>query len=126
TCGGCARAASHSFGSLLDGRPVGVWAGEDLTCLSFDPIKNVTCGEGGMVLTHSALLARRLRALKRLGQQEGSWARFARGRERNIRVGVTGFRYHLSDINAAIGLTPLDRVESLIDVRRRLAKRYHP
>jgi perosamine synthetase len=118
------RDASHSFGSLLDGRMVGVWAGEDLTCLSFDPIKNVTCGEGGMILARSASLARRLRALKRLGQQEGSWSRFARGRERNNRVAATGFRYHLSDINAAIGLTQLDRLEALLDVRRRQAKRY--
>jgi perosamine synthetase len=118
------RDASHSFGSLLDGRMVGVWAGEDLTCLSFDPIKNVTCGEGGVILTRSAPLARRLRALKRLGQQEGSWSRFARGRERNNRVAATGFRYHLSDINAAIGLTQLDRLEALLDVRRRRAKRY--
>jgi perosamine synthetase len=118
------RDASHSFGSVLNGRMVGVWAGEDLTCLSFDPIKNVTCGEGGVILTRSAPLARRLRALKRLGQQEGGWGRFARGRGRDSRVAETGFRYHLSDINAAIGLAQLDRFEALVDARRRRAKQY--
>ena len=118
------RDASHSFGSLLDGRMVGVWAGEDLTCLSFDPIKNVTCGEGGAILTRSASLARRLRALKRLGQRDSGWSRFARGRAQAGRVATTGFRYHLSDINAAIGLAQLDRVETLVDARRQRAKRY--
>ncbi len=118
------RDASHSFGSLEDGGMVGVRAGEDLTCLSFDPIKNVTCGEGGAILTRSGPLARRLRALKRLGQTEGGWSRFARGRARDGGAATTGFRYHLSDINAAIGLAQLDRFDALVDARRRRAKRY--
>jgi dTDP-4-amino-4,6-dideoxygalactose transaminase len=106
------RDAAHSFGSCVDGRVVGTWLGEDITCLSFDPIKNLTCGDGGALLIDESGVADAVRVKKRLGRAAGGGA---------LRV---GYRYQLSDINAAIGMVQLDRFHSLVEARRRVARRY--
>src|SRR5262245_23114360 len=67
------EAAAHAFGSTYRGRPVGSLA--DLTCFSFDPLKNVTCGEGGAIATNSDILATCLRALRNLGVPADGWTR---------------------------------------------------
>jgi dTDP-4-amino-4,6-dideoxygalactose transaminase len=106
------RDASHSFGSRLRGRAIGAWAGEDITCFSFDPIKNITCGEGGALVLNDTELASRARIRKHLGRDDQN------------SVTELGFRYHLSDINAAIGLTQLERFAVLASARRRIAREY--
>lgn len=106
------RDAAHSFGSTVRGRAVGTWLGEDLTCLSFDPIKNLTCGEGGAVLVDDEELAATLRRKKSLGRSSGA-------AELEL-----GFRYHMSDINAGIGLAQLERFDELAAARRRAARSY--
>jgi perosamine synthetase len=106
------RDASHSFGSQVDGRAVGAWAGEDITCFSFDPIKKVTCGEGGAMALNDLELASRARIMKRLG------------RTGQNQVGELGFRYHMSDINAAIGLTQLEHFAVRARKRQQIAREY--
>jgi len=118
------RDASHSFGSLVKGKPVGLGAGEDATCFSFDPIKNMTCGEGGAVLIKNAAAAQRMRSQKMLGIVRSTWQSFSRKKVEDRRVVQAGFRYHMSNINAAIGLAQLERFEAFADRRRKLALLY--
>ncbi len=118
------RDAAHSFGSCIDGRPVGIWCGEDATCFSFDPIKNITCGEGGAVLVNTDELAGRIRRKKTLGFKADSRTR-APGSVVKVRgVVETGYRYHMSNVNAAIGLAQLRRFPEIAEKKRKVARQY--
>ena len=118
------RDAAHSFGSYINGRPVGIWCGEDATCFSFDAIKNLTCGEGGAVLVSTDELADRIRRKKTLGFKVGSRTR-APGSAVKVRgVIETGYRYHMSDINAAIGLAQFRRFPEIAEKKRKVARQY--
>ncbi|MEM7145074.1 MAG: DegT/DnrJ/EryC1/StrS family aminotransferase [Verrucomicrobiota bacterium] len=119
------RDASHSFGSLISGRPVGVFSGEDATVFSFDPIKNITCGEGGAALVNSTDVAAKLRALKNLGFTPTDSSNSENNLFRKRReVTTKGFRCHMSDINASIGLAQFDRLPDIIKKKQAAAKRY--
>lgn len=118
------RDASHSFGSRLDGRPLGLMDGDDLTCFSFDPIKNITCGEGGAILLREENLDRTLRAMRRLGLRESAWDGFKTGSVVASVATQDGFRYHMSNINAAIGLVQAGRAGALLERRRQIARLY--
>lgn len=118
------RDASHSFGSTINGKVVGVFAGEDATCFSFDPIKNITCGEGGAILLNDEDTAARLRSRKMLGIVRGSWYSLSKKKVEDRRVTQPGFRYHMSNINAAIGLVQMKRFKALARKKQLIAKRY--
>src|SRR5262249_23242420 len=96
---------AHALGSSSNGRPVGALG--DATCFSFDPVKNVTCGEGGAVATDDDALVERLRTFRNLGIPDDAWGRRAAGRW-EYGASEIGFRYMLPDLNAAIGLVQLD------------------
>lgn len=114
--------AAHAFGSTYRGRPIGTLG--DATCFSFDPIKTVTCGEGGAVVVHDEGLAGRLRTLRGLGIEADAYARAQAPRFHGQLVVGPGFRYHLDDLHAAIGLVQLRRFDSLRDRRRAIWARY--
>jgi perosamine synthetase len=114
--------AAHAFGSTFKGRPIGGLG--DLTCFSFDPIKNITCGEGGAVTTNDDELARRLVPARILGIDNDTWNRYRNERNWFYQVVHPGFRYHLSNINAAIGLAQLDRFDDFRYRKRAVVRRY--
>lgn len=118
------RDAAHSFGSRINGRPVGVWCGEDATAFSFDPIKNLTCGEGGAVLVDDAARAERLRSLRCLGFRHGSYPDPSGRISRDRRIEGEGFRYHLSNVNASIGLAQFRRFGEMAARKQALARLY--
>ncbi|HLK12658.1 MAG TPA: DegT/DnrJ/EryC1/StrS family aminotransferase [Candidatus Binatia bacterium] len=115
--------AAHAFGSRRGARPVG--GAGDLVCFSFDSIKNVTCGEGGAVVCRDAAAAERVRRQRVLGVDRGAQAG-ARWQERRWEFAVRerGFRYHMSNLNAAIGLAQLAKLERFVARRRALCRRY--
>jgi perosamine synthetase len=114
--------AAHAFGSEYRGRMVGSIG--DLACFSFDPVKNITCGEGGAVTTDDDALAVRLRLMRNLGVGRDSWSRREHGRPWFYEASDFGLRYHLTDLNAAIGLVQLDRFDQLQARKRELFRRY--
>lgn len=114
--------AAHAFGSLYQGRPVGTLG--DLTCFSFDSIKNITCGEGGAVATDDAGWARRIAQRRRLGIDTRFTPRGPEEAQWQYHVVSHGFRQHMSDINAAIGLVQLDRFPEFQRRRREIVARY--
>jgi len=101
--------AAHAFGSSYKNQKIGKLG--DLTCFSFDPIKNITCGEGGAVVTDNDEIAACITAKRILGIKNDTWTRMAHKRNWHYQVVMPGFRYHLSNINAAIGLRQLELLE---------------
>jgi len=115
--------AAHAFGSVYRGRKIGSFG--DIVCFSFDSIKTITCGEGGAIVCHDAELAERLRRMRLLGivrrsPPGASW----KERDWQYTVVGQGFRYHMSNLNAAIGLVQLAKVDAFIARRREICRRY--
>lgn len=107
--------AAHAFGSRNGARRVG--ATGDLTCFSFGPIKNLTCGQGGMVIPRTPQEAQRLRRIRLLGVVQ---SQTGRAKATSYRVESFGLRYQLSGLNAAIGLVQLDHFDATERTRRKL------
>jgi perosamine synthetase len=114
--------AAHALGAHYRGRPVGS-AFADLVTLSFHPVKHITTGEGGMVLTADAALAARLRRFRNHGIDADATERAARG-EWHYQMLDLGFNYRLTDIQCALGLSQLARLDGFVARRRALAARY--
>jgi dTDP-4-amino-4,6-dideoxygalactose transaminase len=114
--------AAHALGSHHDGRPLGSIG--DLSCLSFDPLKNITCGEGGAIATSDAGLATQLRASRNLGIQTDSLERRRSETPWFYEAASTGMRYHLPDLNAAIGLAQLERFDERRARKQAIVRRY--
>jgi perosamine synthetase len=113
---------AHAFGCTVEGQSI---ARQGLaTCFSFSANKNVTCGEGGAIATGSNALASRLKKSRFLGITHATWERRAQEKPWQYVVDSTGFRYHMSDLNAAIGLAQLKRLDQFAKTRRKIAATY--
>ena len=115
--------AACAAGSTLHGRPVG--AGALLAAWSFHPRKLITTGEGGMVTTDDAEQAARLRRLREHGMSVSAADRHASGGAVVESYVETAFNYRMTDVQAAMGLVQLDRLDGIVEQRRELAARYH-
>lgn len=114
--------AAHSIGGYSDGKRVGLEG--DIICFSFDGIKNITSGEGGAVVTGDKKLAQRIQDARLLGVEKDTEKRFSQGRSWVFDVQHQGFRYHMSDIMAAIGREQLKKIEKLAARRKELVQVY--
>ena len=114
--------AAHAFGTRHGGRRVGGFG--DIACFSFDGIKNITAGEGGCVVTSDGEVLRRVRDARLLGVEKDSDRRYAGERSWEFDVTAQGWRYHMSDIMAAIGLAQLERFDELAARRAEFARSY--
>ena len=114
--------AAHAFGCRHEGRLVGSFG--DVACFSFDGIKNITCGEGGAVVTSDAEVAERVRNARLLGVEKDTEKRFEGKRSWDFDVTAQGWRYHMSDLMAAIGRVQLQRFPDFAAQRVALAKTY--
>ncbi len=115
--------AAHAFGCSYKGALIGSFG--DITCFSFDPIKNITCGEGGAIVLSDPELAEKMSRKRMVGIDRDGWKRCQEGWGHGYAVTTQGFRYHMSNINAAIGITQISRFPELGEKRRRVALRYH-
>jgi perosamine synthetase len=114
--------AAHAFGACHQGHKIGSLG--DLTCFSFDAIKNITCGEGGAIATESDELAAGLARRRRLGMAHGFQSGDPAEAHWQYHVVSRGFRYHMPDINAAIGLKQLEKFSAFQARRREIVERY--
>jgi perosamine synthetase len=115
--------AAHAFGSLYKGKRIGSFG--DITCFSFDPIKNLTCGEGGAVVLQDDELAEEIRRKRILGIDKDTWHRYRNERSWFYEVTTQGYRYHMSNINAAIGLAQFRKFEGFVARKREIVKEYN-
>jgi len=105
--------AACALGTEISGRRVGAWG--RLGCFSFHPRKAITTGEGGMIVTDDPRLARQARMLRNHGlDPEAAQADFV----------LPGFNLRMTEFQAALGLAQLHRLDAILDVRERLARRY--
>ena len=114
--------AAHSLGAYYKGVHVGGWG--HMAIFSFHPIKNITTGEGGMITHSDAHLESRLRLLRFHGIERDAWKRYGKGGNPEYDIKTPGFKYNLTDIQAALGLAQLSRLEELNSRRRHLAVLY--
>jgi perosamine synthetase len=114
--------AAHAFGSEYKGKMIGAWG--DITCFSFDPIKNITCGDGGAVATDDDGIAEVVGKKRYLGIDRNSWNRLKSENNWYYEVETDGFRYHMNDIHAAIGLVQLDRFSKFKKRKQEIVHRY--
>lgn len=115
--------AAHSFGCTCNGHKIG--ATGDVVCFSFDGIKNITSGEGGAVFTADEEVIEKVSDARLLGVQKDSEKRYAGKRSWQFDVVDQGYRYHMSNIFAAIGKVQLSRFETEFSPRRRaIAQQY--
>jgi dTDP-4-amino-4,6-dideoxygalactose transaminase len=115
--------AACAAGSTHGGRPVG--AGAHLAAWSFHPRKVLTTGEGGMITTDDPELAARLKRLREHGMNVSATERHTAGRPIAEQYLEVGFNYRMTDVQAAIGLVQLGKLDAMVARRRELAAEYH-
>jgi dTDP-4-amino-4,6-dideoxygalactose transaminase len=122
--------AAHAAGAQYEGRPIGASStgdehASDAVAFSFYATKNMTTGEGGMITTHRPSLAKIMRTLCLHGTSHDAWDRYTRNGNWYYEVVAHGFKYNLSDIQAAIGIHQLRKLGEFIDIRTRYAEMYN-
>ena len=114
--------AAHAIEAAVGGRKVGTIG--DLTCFSFYVTKNVITAEGGMVTTDDAELAAQIKINGLHGMSQDAWKRFSDSGYRHYEVTAPGFKYNMTDLQAALGLHQLPRVAAGAARRREIWERY--
>jgi UDP-4-amino-4,6-dideoxy-N-acetyl-beta-L-altrosamine transaminase len=117
--------ASHSIGAEHEGRPVGDCRHSDITVFSFHPVKIITTAEGGLATTQDPDLARRMELARSHGitrdpsemtqEPDGPWY---------YQQVSLGYNYRMTELQAALGLSQMARLQDFVDRRRALAARY--
>jgi UDP-4-amino-4,6-dideoxy-N-acetyl-beta-L-altrosamine transaminase len=117
--------ASHSIGASRNGEPVGSCRWSDITVFSFHPVKIITTGEGGLCTTNDPELAWRMSTLRTHGiTRDPERLRFDSPGGWYYEQQALGFNYRITDIQAALGLSQLDRLDEYVKRRNELARRY--
>ncbi len=114
--------AAHSFGAMHKGRMVGSFS--DLTMLSFDPVKTVTCLDAGALIVRSEADLHRIHELRLLGMGQPPSVMYQNQRAWTFHVDGEGYRYHLLDLHAAMGLAQLAKFDRIADTRRATCRFY--
>lgn len=114
--------AAHALGAAYKNRNIGTIG--DVTAFSFYATKNLTTGEGGMVTTDDAAVADKIRLLSLHGLSRDAWKRYASEGSWYYEICEPGFKYNMSDIQAAIGLIQLQKFQRLQQKRRELVDYY--
>jgi len=113
--------AAHGLGARYKGDLIGK---RGTAVFSFHPIKNITTGEGGMVVSDNQDIAEKIRILKFHGLAKDAWQRYSRDGKSQVEIILPGFKYNMTDIQSSLGLTQLARVEELNAQRRKLSELY--
>ncbi len=111
--------AAHALGAITPDGPVGNCAHSDMCCFSFHPVKAITTAEGGAVTTNSPELAERLRRFRSHGSvphpEHGGWY---------YEIGELGYNFRISDLQCALGVSQLAKLERFVCRRNDIAQRY--
>ena len=115
--------AAHAAGTEYKGKRIGSL--DSISIFSFHPNKNITTGEGGMVCTRDEDLTEEVSLLKFHGMSREAWKRFSASGTPNYDIMLPGYKYNMMDIQAAIGIHQLPRLDGFIDKRRTIAEFYN-
>jgi dTDP-4-amino-4,6-dideoxygalactose transaminase len=114
--------ACHAFGSTVDGERIG--ASGDMQIFSFDPVKIITSIDGGCVITPNKDEYDRLHHLRLLGVDKDTTERYKNKRSWDYDVVSEGYRYHLTNIMASVGVSQIKRIDEFISSRQAVCTRY--
>jgi dTDP-4-amino-4,6-dideoxygalactose transaminase len=113
--------AAHAPGANLQGRSLGTWG--DIGCFSFFSNKNLSTGEGGMVVTDRDDLAEKVRVMRSHGMTSLTWDRH-HGHAYTYDVVALGYNYRIDEIRSSLGLVQLHKLEANNGLRKKLTERY--
>lgn len=118
--------ASHAIGGHYKSEPIGNCRYSDITVFSFHPVKIITTGEGGMALTNDTHLAKRMQLFRSHGITNNATEMHLRGPKEiwNYQQIDLGFNYRMTDIQAALGLSQMQRLDEFVARRHAIAKCY--
>ncbi len=118
--------ASHAIGGRYQGESIGNCRYSDITVFSFHPVKIITSGEGGMAVTHDAQWAQRMRLMRSHGISSTKEDMHVRPVQEiwNYQQIELGFNYRLTDVQAALGLSQMQRIDDFVAKRHAIAARY--
>ncbi len=114
--------AAHCPPAWYKGKSVGTIG--DMTCFSFYATKPLAAGEGGMVTTGNAEWAEKIKILRLHGISKDAWKRYSTGGSWYYEVTEAGYKYNMTDIQAALGISQLRKLDKMWERRRRIAERY--
>jgi len=115
--------AAHALGAEYNGEKVGGFA--DITIFSFHPVKHITTGEGGISVTNSEKLERKMRMLRNHGIDKDTEERYGPDATWAYDMKLLGRNYRITDFQAALGISQLKRIESFIKRRQQITKIYN-
>jgi len=116
--------AAHSFGSSRPNKAM-VGSEADYCTFSFDPVKNITCIDGGAVIFSDTMLAQKAKHMRLLGQKQNQNTLYSNNRSWTYDVDDSGYRYHLANLHGAIGLQQLRKINEIREKRQKIFKYYH-
>lgn len=114
--------AAHAIGTEYRGSKVGTFG--DMTCFSFHPIKNMSTGDGGVVTTNNDKYAEMLQVLRLHGMSKDAWKRHSKAGSWKYDIVAAGYKYNMTDIQAALGIHQLKKLDKFIKIREKYAKIY--
>ena len=118
--------ASHSIGGKYETLPIGSCQYSDICVFSFHPVKIITTGEGGAIMTNKYTLYNKVKSLRSHGITKiQKKSRFIRNEIWNYKQSYLGFNYRMTDIQAALGFSQLNRIDNFINKRNVIANKYN-
>ncbi len=115
--------AMHAFGTTIDNKKIGSYG--DITCFSFDPVKIVTSIDGGCVIVDNEDEFIKLQKMRLLGVDKDTTERYKNKRAWDYDVISEGYRYHLTNIMASVGISQIKRIDEFIKNRQKICQDYN-
>ncbi len=115
--------ACHSFGSFYKGKPIGSFS--DICVFSHDPVKTITCLDGGTIVVKTKEELAQIHEMRLLGMQQPATVMYQNKRAWTFDVERTGYRYHMLNMHAAIGLAQLKKLDIITASRQAACRRYN-
>jgi dTDP-4-amino-4,6-dideoxygalactose transaminase len=115
--------AAHAFGSKYKGKMVGSFS--DVTMFSFDPVKTITCIDGGALIVRTEEELRKLQEMRLIGMSQPAKVMYTNARAWAYDIRMIGFRYHMANLHAAVGLAQLAKIARIAESRRAACRYYN-
>ena len=115
--------AAHSFGSKYGNVPIGNQ--HQYTMFSFDPVKSITCIDGGAIIVSGNDAVKRLQAKRLIGMTQPAAQMYTNSRAWTYDMEELGFRYHMANLHAAVGVSQIKKIDEIRSSRQHACKRYY-
>ena len=115
--------STHAFGTTINGKKLGSYG--DIACFSFDPVKTITSIDGGCVVVNDEEENEKIRQMRLLGMNKEPLERHKFDPKFDYDVVTEGYRYHLNNVMASVGVSQIKRIKDIISTRRDVCKVYN-